>query len=59
MFNTNNVKNVPDYAYGYKFWVCTLCDHELWFFGAWNDRDDAFEYAERNGENKVVLEYDN
>lgn len=59
MFNTTNVKNVPNYAYEYKFWVCTLYNHELWFFGAWNDRDKAYDYAKENGKDKVVLEYDN
>lgn len=40
------VNNVPAYAYNYKFWVARRDeDFQLWFWGAWNDRNKANEVA--------------
>ena len=49
------VKNVPNYAYNHKYWVCTNVNHTLWFFGAWDTEEEAYEVAEAEGENKVVI----
>ena len=48
------VNNVPEYAKDYKYIVCTTSDKELWFWGAYNDFDDALQAArERFG---VIIE---
>lgn len=41
----NKVNNVPEYANHYDWWVVNRVDGELWFWGAWNDRDRANEVA--------------
>jgi len=43
----NVVNNVPKYAKNYPFWVCTEDDkHNLWFYGAWSDRNTANHIAQ-------------
>lgn len=41
----NTVNNVPEYANHYEWWVANRVDGELWFWGAWSDRDRANEVA--------------
>lgn len=41
------INNLPTYANEYKYIVAQRIDNELWFWGAWNDRNKA---------NKVALE---
>ena len=49
------VLNVPDYAKDYPFWVCREDDkHNLWFYGAWSDRNTANHIAQTIG--GVVVE---
>jgi hypothetical protein len=33
----NNINNLPEYAYEYPFIVVSICDDELWFYGAYDD----------------------
>lgn len=42
---TTVVNNVPEYAQNYNYWVVNRVNGELWFWGAWNDRDRANEVA--------------
>ena len=37
------VKNVPEYAYKYKWWVVTEVENTYWFFGAYKDEARAIE----------------
>ena len=40
------VKNVPDYARSYPFWVCRKDEKgTYWFYGAWNDTETADHIA--------------
>ena len=48
------IQNVAEYAKNYKYIVARRVDGELWFWGAWNDRDKANDVAEELG-NGVVL----
>ena len=41
------IYNLPDYANEYKYIVARRIDGDLWFWGAWDDRNEA---------NKVALE---
>lgn len=43
--NINNyiIHNSPDYANDYPFIVATELDDELWFYGAYEDRQKAFD----------------
>ena len=41
------IQNVPEYAKNYKYIVVRRVDGELYFWGAWNDRNKA---------NKVAIE---
>lgn len=44
MLNTI-VKNLSSYAINYKYIVASDVDGELWFYGAWNDENKAYEVA--------------
>lgn len=47
------VFNCPEYAYHRNYVVASVVNHELWFYGAWDDRQFAYQAAaEING---VVL----
>ena len=47
------VFNCPEYAYHRNYVVASVVNHELWFYGAWDDRQSAYQAAaEING---VVL----
>lgn len=50
----NQINNYKSYADQYKYIVARRVDEELWFWGAWNDRDKANDVAEELG-NGVVL----
>ena len=39
------INNLPTYANKYKYIVARRVDGELWFWGAWNDRNKANEVA--------------
>jgi len=39
------INNLPTYANEYKYIVARRIDGELWFWGAWNDRNKANEVA--------------
>lgn len=39
------IQNVPEYAKNYKYIVVRRVDGELYFWGAWNDRNKAKEVA--------------
>lgn len=49
------VKNVADYAKDYKYIVARNIDGELWFWGAWNDRNKANEVAIELGNGVVIV----
>lgn len=50
----NQINNYESYADQYKYIVARRVGGELWFWGAWNDRDKANDVAEELG-NGVVL----
>lgn len=52
---TVKVQNVASYAKEYKYIVAMRVDGELWFWGAWNDRDKANEVA-LELQNGVIVE---
>lgn len=52
---TVEVMNCPDYAKECKYIVCNLCDGELWFYGAWNEKESAYKAAEQLGDSTVVV----
>ena len=39
------IKNLPNYANEYKYIVARRINGELWFWGAWNNRNKANEVA--------------
>lgn len=43
------INNLPAYANEYKYIVARRVDGELWFWGAWNDRNKANEVAIKIG----------
>ena len=45
----SEIKNVPDYASEYPYIVAHEIEGELWFWGAYDDRDRANEVAEKIG----------
>ena len=49
------IQNVPEYAKNYKYIVARRVDGELYFWGAWNDRNKANEVAIEIG--GVVVTY--
>lgn len=40
-----NINNLPAYAENKSYIVVRSVDGELWFWGAWDDRDTANEVA--------------
>lgn len=40
------INNVPDYADEYNYIVARICDRELWFYGAYDDKATADRAAE-------------
>lgn len=45
MFNQSNVRNVSAYALDLPVWVVRPCDGDLWFYGAYNSRDEFVRNA--------------
>lgn len=45
----NMINNLPEYAKEYKYIVARRIDNELWFWGAWDNRNEA---------NNVAIEID-
>ena len=44
------IRNVPEYAWNYKFIVYSVCNGENWFFGAYNEISQALAaYCECKG----------
>lgn len=43
------INNLPEYAKTKKYIVARRVDGELWFWGAWDDRDTANEVALEEG----------
>ena len=43
---TIRIHNLPDYYTKYQYIVARLCDDEWWFWGCYNDHDDAIETAD-------------
>ena len=48
------IKNLPDYAIHHSYIVASVSSENLWFYGAWDDEDKAYEVAEMIG--GVVIE---
>lgn len=48
------IKNLPEYAIYHTYIVASVCDSNLWFYGAWDDENKAYEVAEVIG--GVVIE---
>lgn len=42
---TVTINNVPEYAKNYEYIVARKVDTELWFWGAYSDRDRAEQVA--------------
>ena len=40
------IKNLPEYAIHHTYIVASICDSNLWFYGAWDDEDKAYKVAE-------------
>lgn len=49
-----SIKNVANYAKDYKYIVARRENNNLWFWGAWNDRDKANKVADEI--NGIVIE---
>lgn len=49
------IQNVTEYAKNYKYIVARRVDGELWFWGAWNDRNKANDVAEELVNGVVVV----
>ena len=43
------IKNLPEYAIHHNYIVASVCDSNLWFYGAGDDEDEAYEVAEMIG----------
>ena len=43
------ILNVPTYALTCQFLVWRLCDDQAWFYGAYNNMEDAVDVAEKVG----------
>ena len=50
------INNLSDYASEYTYVVATTVDGELWFYGAYNLRSQAFEAASACGGVIIVNE---
>ena len=43
------IKNLSDYAINYNYIVASAVDGDLQFYGAWNNRNRAYEVAKNIG----------
>ena len=50
----NEINHLPIYAKGYNYIVARDVDGELWFWGAWDDRNKANEVALELGKGVVI-----
>ncbi len=48
------INNLPAYAAKYAYIVARVVSGELWFYGAWNDRNAANAVAREIGNGIVV-----
>lgn len=39
------INNLPDYAINYNYIVASVLDGDLWFYGAWDNEDKAYDMA--------------
>lgn len=39
------INNLPDYATNYNYIVASVLDGDLWFYGAWDNEDKAYDMA--------------
>lgn len=39
------IKNLSDYAINYNYIVASAVNGDLWFYGAWNSKNLAYEIA--------------
>lgn len=39
------INNLPDYATNYNYIVASVLDGDLWFYGAWDNEDKAYDVA--------------
>ena len=39
------IKNLSNYATNYNYIVASAVDGDLWFYGAWDNEDAAYEAA--------------
>ena len=49
------IQNVPEYAKNYKYIVARRVDGELYFWGAWNDKDKANNISHELGDGIVII----
>ena len=43
------INNLPEYAIDHNYIVASVCDSNLWFYGAGDSEDKAYEVAEMIG----------
>lgn len=48
------IHNIPEYAANKLYWVVREVDDEYWFYGAWNNENEAEEAAFEIG-GEVIL----
>ena len=53
--NGFTINNFPDYVTVDMYVVANVCDHELWFYGAYKTEERALEVADWLGDTAVVL----
>lgn len=49
------IQNMPEYAKNYKYIVARRVDGELYFWGAWNDKDKANSISHELGDGIVIV----
>ena len=52
---TVEVHNMPAYATDMKYLVVRLVDHQLWFYGAFDNEEKANTTAENLGDEALVV----
>lgn len=52
----NQINNYQSYADKYQFVVARRVNGELWFWGAWNDRNTANTVADELGNGVVITD---
>ena len=60
MLNTMTCRvDVQNAEHEGRYIVARACQNELWFWGAWDDKERAEEVAKELGDNAIVLFNDN